>query len=60
LTLTLAENIANGLQVNLKDLFDFDHKAEEKQLKADLKIMIESANGEHLQLLHRIIRSTLI
>jgi len=60
LTLTLAENIASGLQVDLKDLFDFDHKADEKQLKADLKAMIESADEKQLQTLHRIIRAALV
>jgi len=59
-TLALAENIANGLQVELKDLFDFDHKANDEQLRTTLKNMIDSAEGEKLQQLHRIIKAVLI
>jgi len=59
-TLALAENIANGLQVELKDLFDFEHKADDELLRTDLKAMIDSAEGERLQQLHRVIKAVLI
>lgn len=59
-TLALAENIANGLQVELKALFDFDHKADDEQLRTDLKAMIDSAKGEKLQQLHRIVKTLLV
>lgn len=59
-TLALAENIAAGLHVDLKDLFDFDHKAEEKKLRDELTAMIQEADGEQLQTLHRVIRAILV
>jgi len=59
-TLALAENIANGLQVDLKDLFDFDHKADDEQLRSNLKAMIDSAEGEKLQQLHRVVKDLLV
>ncbi len=59
-TLGLADNIAGGLEVELKDLFDFDHKAEDAKLRSELISLVESADGEKLQTLHRVIRAILI
>jgi len=59
-TLSLAENIATGLQVELKDLFDFDHKTNDERLRTNLKAVIDSAEGEKLQQLHRIIKAVMI
>jgi transcriptional regulator with XRE-family HTH domain len=59
-TLSLAESIAGGLGVDLKDLFDFNHNVEDIELRGELISMLESAEGEKLQTLHRVIRAILI
>ena len=59
-TLSLAESIATGLQVELKDLFDFDHKANDERLRTNLKAAIDSAEGEKLQQIHRIIKAVMV
>jgi len=59
-TLGLAENIAGGLEVDLKDLFDFDHQAEDAKLRKELVGLVESADGEKLQTLHRVIKAVLV
>ncbi len=59
-TLSLAESIAGGLGVDLKDLFDFNHQVEDVKLRDELISMLESAEGEKLQTLHRVIRAILV
>lgn len=59
LTLAVAENIANGLKVDLKDLFNFDHHASDRQLKTELKELIDQAEGDELRTLYRMARAVL-
>lgn len=59
LTLTVAENIANGLGVDLQILFDFGHHTTDKQLKDELKAIIDKTEGDNLRAIHRMIRAIL-
>lgn len=59
LTLAVAESIASGLEVDLKDLFDFDHNASDKQLKTELKALIDKTEGDELRTLYRMTRAVL-
>ena len=48
------DRIANVLNVELKDLFNFDGLYEKNYIKNEFKKLLNTASEEHLQLLYKI------
>ena len=53
------EKLAEIFDVDIKDLFDFEHQKSEQELKADINKLTNNASYEQLKLIHRLINSVL-
>lgn len=51
------ENIARSLDVEIRDLFEFEHHVKGKELKDKLKRLIEEADENQLKLILKISRA---
>lgn len=49
------ENIAKALNVEIKDLFDFEHHKTKSELNKDIQKMLKSANQEDLKYVQRLL-----
>ena len=50
-------NIAKALNVEIKDLFDFDEFKDENNVRTELKELIEHAGLEYLNVLYKVHKS---
>lgn len=55
-TMPNLEKIANALNVQIKDLFDFEHLKNDDELKEELIFIIKNAPKEKLKTIYRIIK----
>ncbi len=58
-TMPNLEKLAEIFDVDIKDLFDFEHQKSEQELKADINKLTNNASYEQLKLIHRLINSVL-
>ena len=55
----LIYKLAVALKVEIKDLFDFNHLQEEKNLKTEIISMVNKIDKENLSILYKIVKSFL-
>ena len=58
-SIDIAERISNALDLELTDLFDYQHELDRKTLMKKINSLIQDASDENLQLIFRIIKSIL-
>lgn len=58
-SIDIAERISNALDIELTDLFDYQHELDRKTLMKKINSLIQDASDENLQLIFRIIKSIL-
>ena len=58
-SIDIAERISDTLDIELTDLFDYQHELNRKTLIKKINSLIQDANDENLQLIFRIIKSIL-
>ena len=58
---TVLTKLANALNIELKDLFEFAHMAKNvRELRKSIIEMLNNANEENLRLIFRLLRTMLI
>ena len=55
----IVERISKALDLELTDLFDYQHKQNRKALLKKTNALIQNANDKELQLIFRILKSVL-
>lgn len=58
-TMPNLEKLAEIFDVEIKDLFDFEHQKSKEELKNNIYNLIEEASDEQIKLIHRLICSVL-
>ncbi len=58
-TMPNLEKLAEIFEVEIKDLFDFEHQKSEQEIKNDIYRLTDTASYEQLKLIHRLISSVL-
>lgn len=58
-TMPNLEKLAEIFEVEIKDLFDFEHQKSEQEIKNDIYKLTDTASYEQLKLIHRLISSVL-
>lgn len=58
-TMPNLEKLAEIFEVEIKDLFDFEHQKSEQEIKNDIYKLTDTASYEQLKLVHRLISSVL-
>jgi transcriptional regulator with XRE-family HTH domain len=57
LTIDVAEKISKGLQVEMVDLFDYEHEMGNKRLKEEINSLINKTDDRELKKIFRVIKS---
>ena len=55
-TMTNLEKLADVLEVEIKDLFDYEHKKDRKDIIKELNNIINSASDRDLEKIYRIVK----
>jgi transcriptional regulator with XRE-family HTH domain len=59
LTIDIAEKIANALNIEMTDLFDYKHEIGRQELEKEINALIREAGDENLQKVYRVLKSIL-
>ncbi len=58
-TMPNLEKLAEIFEVEIKDLFDFEHQKSKQEITDDINNLLNIASDEQLKLIYRLIRSVL-
>ena len=58
-TMNNLEKLAETFNVEIKDLFDFEHKKERIQIENEIVSLIKNASDKDISLIYRLINSVL-
>ena len=58
-SIDIADRISSGLDIEMTDLFDYQHELNRKALMEKINSLIQDASDENLQSIFRIIKSIL-
>jgi len=59
ITIEILEKISTALDVELSDLFDFEHEISRQELIPQINSLLQGADDQNLQTIFRIIKSIL-
>lgn len=59
ITIDILGKISTGLDVEISELFDFQHEISRKEIMPKINSLLQSADDQSLQTIYRIIKSIL-
>lgn len=59
LTIDIADKIATALNIEMTDLFDYNHEVGRQELKKEIDTLIREAGEDEIQKIYRVLKSIL-
>ncbi|RJP78612.1 MAG: XRE family transcriptional regulator [Desulfobacteraceae bacterium] len=59
LSLDIVEKISNAFNIEIAELFDFQHESTRKEMRQKITLLLKKVDYKNLQIIYRIIRCIL-